>query len=240
MLELPAELSHAGDGAGGGVSRDIGMRMRRPTLNIERATIFRITHIDNVRWIAGHGLHCMNSPEQDPDFRRIGSEGLIARRPSRTVPISPGGTLSDYVPFYFTPHSVMALNIKTGWADVAQVPNEEIVILYTSLRRLLREGRDVVFTDSHAYPLTAEFFSSPDDLDRIDWELLRRRDFSRDKDDPGKVGRYQAEALVHHSLPVEDINGMVCYNENIRRTLLDLQGEAGMPIEVLSEPGWYF
>lgn len=215
-------------------------QMTSPELGIGCATIFRVTHIDNVRWILDHGLHCRNSPEQDPNFVRIGSEGLITRRPLRAVPIPPGGTLSDYVPFYFTPHSMMMYNIRTGYDSVPHVPNCQLVILFTSLRRLLMAGRRAVFTDRHAFLRTAEFFSSPADFDKIDWDLLRRRDFRRDYDDPEKTDRYQAEALVHRFLPVENIDGIVCYSKNIRRTLLGLQREAEVPIEVLSEPGWYF
>jgi hypothetical protein len=32
--------------------------------------------------------------------------------------------------------------------------------------------------------------------DWVDWPLLQKRDFKRDPDDPAKLERYQAEALV--------------------------------------------
>jgi hypothetical protein len=41
----------------------------------------------------------------DPDFRNIGNADLISKRETRQVPIPPGGMLSDYIPFYFTPWS---------------------------------------------------------------------------------------------------------------------------------------
>ena len=41
----------------------------------------------------------------DPEFINIGDQELIDMRASRTVPIAPGGTLADYIPFYFTPLS---------------------------------------------------------------------------------------------------------------------------------------
>ena len=82
-------------------------------LSEQNALIFRITHIDNVRWMLQHGLHCRNG-DQDPDFVTIGLQDVIDRRHEHTVPIHPGGTLSEYVPFYFTPFSPMAYNIHTG------------------------------------------------------------------------------------------------------------------------------
>lgn len=51
--------------------------------------------------------------------------------------MAPGGTLSDYVPFYFTPCSPMLYNIKTGYNGVPkQEAMEEIVLLVASLRKL--------------------------------------------------------------------------------------------------------
>src|SRR2546422_9127894 len=143
----------------------------------ERALIFRITHLSNVPWILDHGMHCRNSPKFDPEFRSIGSPDLISRRSHRVVPIPPGGTLSDYVPFYFTPYSIMLYNIKTGYGGVAQVPNAEIVILVSSLRKVVELGLAFVFTNQHAYPQAAEYFNTLDDLGRVDWPLLQARNF---------------------------------------------------------------
>ena len=83
-------------------------------LTAQKALIFRITHRDNVRWMLRNGLHCRNSAKRDPRFVSIGNQELIDKRNERQVPVAPGGTLSDYVPFYFTPFSPMLLNIKTG------------------------------------------------------------------------------------------------------------------------------
>lgn len=76
------------------------------TLTPESAHIFRITHRDNIPWILDHGLHCANSDVRDPNFVPIGNEEVIARRAPRLIQISPGGTISDYVAFYFTPCSL--------------------------------------------------------------------------------------------------------------------------------------
>jgi hypothetical protein len=45
-------------------------------LNPERALIFRIAHLECVPWILKHGLHCRNSPAQDPNYVNIGSAAL--------------------------------------------------------------------------------------------------------------------------------------------------------------------
>ena len=98
-------------------------------LNSENAYIWRIVHRDNLPWIFDNGLHCSNSATQSPTWVNIGNEDLIGRRSHRVVPLQPGGTLSDYVPFYFTPFSPMMYNIHTGVGGVKQRKNDEIVIL---------------------------------------------------------------------------------------------------------------
>lgn len=209
-------------------------------LNAENALIFRITHIANVPWILRNGLHCKNSAVQDPNFVRIGNLELISKRATRSVPIPPGGSLSDYIPFYFTPYSMMMFNIKTGYGGIRQFPNSEIAILVSSLRGLASQGVTAVFSDRHAYLQAAQFFSSMNDLDKIDWRLLQRRDFKRDVDDPEKTDRYQAEALVHRHLPVEHLVGIVCHGENERRTLQAHREEVGVDLKIVARPGWYF
>ena len=161
-------------------------------LSPDRARIFRITHVNNLPWLLRNGLHCASSGVRDPDFVTIGNPDIIGRRTSRTVPLAPGGVLEDYVPFYFTPCSVMLFNIVTGYNDITKRERDEIIIIVSSLEMLEANGVEFVFTDRHALVAYAQFFSDVRDLDRIDWELLRARDFSRSDTDFGKVERYQA------------------------------------------------
>jgi hypothetical protein len=100
-----------------------------PNLNAEKALIWRIIHRDNLPWVLRNGLHSRNSPSHDPNYINIGNTELISKRATRAVPLEPGGTLSDYVPFYFTPFSPMMYNIYTGRGAVPKRANDEICIL---------------------------------------------------------------------------------------------------------------
>src|SRR5689334_1458537 len=120
-------------------------------LRPDKAYIFRITHRDNLPWIVGNGLHCASSHVRDPAFVPIGNAELIGKRSTKAVPVAPGGTLSDYVPFYFTPRSPMLLNIKTGYNGIRQRRNDEIVILVTALPHLRKINVPFLFSDRHAY-----------------------------------------------------------------------------------------
>lgn len=213
--------------------------MRNP-LSPQRALIFRITHRDNVRWIVENGLHCRRSNRLDPNFVSIGNESLIEDRRQVPVGIPPGGTLSDYVPFYFTPHSMMLYNIKTGYHGIRQRRNDEIIFIVSSLHKLLQDGIRFVFTDRHARLDSACFYDDLDELDRIDWKILQQRDFKRDNNDLGKLERYQAEALVHRHLPMTSVLGIVCYNAGERDRIGQLAENAGFSLNVISRSGWYF
>lgn len=208
-------------------------------LTIEKAWIFRITHIDNVAWILEHGLHCCNSTSLDPNFRPIGNVELIGKRASKVVPIAPGGTLSDYVPFYFTPATPMLLNIKTGYHGTPMLPMPQIAILVTSLPKVRECGLRFLFTDNHAYLNTARFSGDLKDLDRIDWALLQRRDFSRNPDDPGKFERYQAEAIVHGSVPLSAVLGIACHGEPQQQALQEAANRLSCSIPIIVRPAWY-
>ena len=138
-------------------------------LTPQRGLLFRITHAANLPWLLINGLHSARSETTDPGFIPIGLPNLITKRADRRVPVPPGGTLADYIPFYFTPKSPMLMNIKTGYNDVMRRPNAEIVILISSCGSMVENGIDMVFTDRHAYVATAQWTNDGADLaDMID------------------------------------------------------------------------
>lgn len=208
-------------------------------LNAQKALIWRIIHRDNLSWVLARGLDAVATGRLTPAYVNIGNPDLISKRSQRTVQISPGGTLADYIPFYFTPFSVMMKNIHSGWG-VQQRQNEEIVILVSSLYHLQSMNRRFIFTDAHAYPDWTGYYSDLQDLDKIDWPLLQHRDFKRDPDDPRKMERYQAEALIHEHVPVTGLLGIVCYNENVKRRIEHEVQLCQLNLPVHARPGWYF
>ncbi|MEC8812586.1 MAG: DUF4433 domain-containing protein [Pseudomonadota bacterium] len=209
-------------------------------LNPQKAFIWRITHRQNLPWILANGLHAGSSTVQSPNWVVIGNQDLINRRAYRLVPLPPGGNLNDYVPFYFTPFSPMLYNIHTGRGDVRQVANSDIVILVSSLHHVAAQGLPFVFTDRHAYPVTANYFNDLSALNQIDWPLLQQRNFQRDPDDPEKVERYQAEALIHRQLPIGALLGAVCYTEQVKLELEQQANRLGVQLDIRCIPGWYF
>lgn len=211
-----------------------------PELNPKNGFIFRITHRDNVPWILDNGLHCRNSKSIDPSFVQIGNADLIGKRHTRKAKGPYGGTLSDYVPFYFTPLSPMFFNIKTGWNGITKRANDEIAILYSSLDDLTAHGVQFFFTDRHAYLETAQAFTKASDLNQIDWTILQNRDFKRDVNDLGKVERYEAETLVRALMPIKALRGIACVSTSAADSIRAEITKRSLPLPVETKPNWYF
>ncbi|HEX7706705.1 MAG TPA: DUF4433 domain-containing protein [Thermoanaerobaculia bacterium] len=209
-------------------------------LSAEKALIFRVTHVENLPWILAHGVWCRSANKVDPNFISIGNIELIEMRARRQVPIPPGGTLSDYVPFYFTPRSPMLLNITTGWGGIRQRAREDVVFLVSSLHRLSELGRRFVYSDRHAYLAAATNSSDVEELaSLVSFELLRAGDFRRDPEAPDRAERYQAEALVHQHLPCDALSGIACYTEAVKARIETLVAEKGIALPVRVRREWY-
>ena len=71
--------------------------------------IFHITHVENLASIIREGgLRCdREAAERGLAEVGIAHQHIKDRRAGRRVPLPPGGTLDDYVPFYFAPRSPM-------------------------------------------------------------------------------------------------------------------------------------
>ncbi|HVZ30131.1 MAG TPA: DUF4433 domain-containing protein [Asticcacaulis sp.] len=210
--------------------------MSKDLLNPEKALIFRIVHKDNINQVLQTGCHCRSTVAAKGGYVEIGNQELIQKRTQRAVPCPPGGTLSDYVPFYFTPYTPMLYNIKTGYG-VPQKPLQDIVILVSSLRRLQKQNIPFVFSDRHAYLKAAQFSNDLNDLDWIIWPVLQARDFKRDDSD--KFEKYQAEALVYKHVPMKILLGIACYDTKVREEIQKLAVQYNAEIDVVAQRSWY-
>ena len=112
--------------------------------------------------------------------------------------------------------------------------------LVASLRDLEKQNVKFIFTDRHAFLQTAQFYNSLDQLNNIDWIILQRRDFKRDDNDPGKVERYQAEALILSSMPINGLRGIVCYSDAVLVQVNQACAQRNPSVRAIKKPEWYF
>jgi ssDNA thymidine ADP-ribosyltransferase, DarT len=203
--------------------------------------LFRIVHVANLSWAVDNGLHCASGALRDPNFVEIGNPDLIQKRAARHVPIPPYGLFSDYVPFYFTPKSIMLYNIETGYNGIVRRPNTEIVILVTSGQSLIDKGVTVLFTDRHAYAATAAWSADLKGLAAtIDWDILCRHDFGRSDSYPDKKERYQAEAFALRHVPSEALLAVGCVSDGVKREVEGVLKRVRSMLRVVVRPTWYF
>jgi hypothetical protein len=131
-------------------------------------------------------------------------------------------------------------NIRTGYHGVPKVPNEEIVILVSSLFKISELEIPFVFTDRHAYTQMANYFTDLKELDQVDWPLLNSRDFKHDPDDPGKKERYQAEALVWKCVPLKALIGICSYADAVNSWVEGQLDQRGLIVKATVQANWYF
>lgn len=209
-------------------------------LNPKKALIWRVIHKDNIGEILDKGLYCANSTVQISSYISIGNNELIGKRKNKVVLLPPGGTLSDYIPFYFTPFSPMMYNIHTGRGGVKQYHNSELLILVSSLHLVAENKLKFLFTDRHAYLERANYFDNLEALAEIDWLSLQQRDFKLNPEDPEKFDRYQAEALIYKHLPINSLKGIVCYTDELKLQVENEINVRNLSLTVITKPRWYF
>lgn len=202
--------------------------------------LLRITHINNLPFILKNGLHSPESKIQDPDFTPIGFPTLIEYRKDREVPISPGGTLSDYIPFYFWYRSPMLYVIHKGNdPEVIQTPQDEIIYLVTSFEVLKGLGCQFVFSDRHAKLDYANFYQDPEDINKLNWDLIKTEQWGRQYG-PERKEMKQAECLVYQTMPLEAIIGIAVSSETSKSLVNQHLMESGIEIPVKVKPNFYF
>lgn len=195
--------------------------------------------MDNVADILENGLCTKHHPYACDNYVSIGNTEIIDTRDSTPVKIPGYGNIGDYIPFYFTPRSMMLLNIVTGIRQpVVRKRNKDELIVIRCLIEKLAELDQFFFSDGQANVTSiSEHYNDLGDLDEIDWPIIHRSDFKKDLDDPDKQRRYQAEFLVHYHVPVTHIESIHVYTEKAAKIVkIELaKTEHLLPIKVTKE-----
>jgi hypothetical protein len=219
----------------------------------EPTPIFHITPIDNLASIARAGAFFSRSrvAQQGLVTGNIAYQHIQGRRAVRRIPIAPGGTLHDYVPFYFAPRSPMLYTINNGNVPDCNFRQDDIVHLVAHAQAILVGGHRFVFSDIHAALDYARFFDDLAQLTEVDWRIFfepprmegyckywhNRHDTSHHV---RRLETRQAEFPVHQGLPIAAVFEIgVRTAEGAARVRAALAGTKwNPPVRVV--PGWYF
>jgi hypothetical protein len=143
------------------------------------------------------------------------------------VPCGPGGSLHDYVPFYFTKLSPMLFTINKG-----NVPCEggqgALVHLVSTVQRVVAAGLGYAFSDGHGIMAYSNFYDDVAHLGEVDWDVVGSRYWADTIEDGDRKRRKQAEFLVRDRLPLSILSGLIVRTPDRRReveTLVAVQFE---------------
>jgi len=212
------------------------------TINSGRNYCYRISHIENIPSILENGLCTKYHPKASKKFLSIGNTEIIDVRDEMQVKVSEYGKIGEYVPFYFTPKSMMLFNIITGYKQplVKKRAKEEIIVIRCLISDLSQSGR-FFFTDGQANVSSmTKHYDDLSDLDQIDWDIIQRTDFKRDSSDTDKTRRYQAEFLVFEHVPAKFIESIHVYNDSSANFVKKELAKTDLLIPVHITKGYFF
>lgn len=173
--------------------------MNRPT----PTPVFRLVHIDCLDTLIRRGaIHAPNRcPADRLPYRSTHDAEVQVKRAARPVPSGPGGSVADYVSFYFGPRGPMLLRLKTGRVEGYTEGQEPLIYLVSHAQDLVARGHRVAFSDGHGLAAFTRWFEDLSDLDEIDWDNVYARYWNDTEEYPDRQRRKQAEFLVHGEVP---------------------------------------
>lgn len=206
------------------------------------AHIYRITHYSNLDFILKHGMFSKNSLQKDPNYYNIGDTSLIQSRGTKSISIQPGGTLNDYIPFYFGVHSPMLLKIHTGQVTGVTCGQSEIIYIVCSDTSIQSQKIPFIFTDGHAYNNLSKFDDNLSNLNNLDWGVINAKYWADDPQvDNDRQRRKQAEFLAFQKVPKDCILEIGVYDDNMKTivdNILTANNCTNIPCNIRS--GWYY
>jgi hypothetical protein len=205
--------------------------------------IYHITHINNLPSLLDVGYVWCDAQCIARGYKpvNIAYNHIKQRRFTTTVPAAKGGTLANYVPFYFCTRSPMLYAIHTKSVPEYQDSQEDIVYLALSANKIANELQNAwCFTDGHAVEALTDFYTSLDQLDQIDWKLIDQWSWKNTLEDNDRKRRKQAEFLVYQSVPLSWVEEL-CVFGNAQKTVVEslLQNKSiSLPVSI--KRNWYY
>lgn len=204
--------------------------------------IYHITHIRNLpNIIKDGGLWCDHIvSERRLAYIGIAHQHIKERRAAKQVPVSEGGVLADYVPFYFAPRSPMLYSIHRGNVKGYSDGQKPILHLVSSAETIQSVNIPFTFTDGHAPMNISQFFDNLENLSQVDWKIMKEIYWADTVEDGDRTRRRQAEFLIYRFFPFHLLDFIGVINKQIFTEVTGLIQQLDKKPEVKVVPTWYY
>jgi hypothetical protein len=204
--------------------------------------IFRLIHIDNLQvCLSRGGMHAPNhAPIDGLVYKTIHNIDIQRERQIRNIPCGAKGTIHDYVPFYFGPLSPMLLQLHTGYVDGYNEGQEPLIYIVTTVQAVIKSEIPYVFSDGHGIATFTEWYDSPTNLGKIDWDVVGERYWKDTIDDPDKQRKKQAEFLIYKFCPWNLVREVGVYDGNTKISVDSILSKYGKNTPVQVRRQWYY
>lgn len=178
-------------------------------------------------------------------YTDVAHDTIQVRRAELKVPCEPGGFLHDYVPFYFCTKSPMLYAISRRASAKHTAGQEPMVYLVSTVEDVEQQGLPSTFTDGHGTKFQTRYFNDLDDLDSVDWPLMKAKWWNDTQEDLDRCRRRSAEFLVRDHFPWALVRGVGVIDGarslEVAAILKRACPAAGdYKPRVVVRPGWYY
>lgn len=204
--------------------------------------IYHITHIKKLPSILrSEGILANNRLKFQPiDYVNMSHQTIQDKRAKINVPCSRGGTLHDYVPWYFAPRSPMLYAIDKGNVQGYEEGQTPVIHLVAAAEDIASENIPFAFTDGHAIMSYSEFYDNLSYLNAIDWEIMKERYWTDTSEDGDRKRRRQAEFLVYQFLPWTLVRGIGVIDDRIKVEVEKILQKFTKETRVKVYSEWYY
>lgn len=199
--------------------------------------IYHFTHIDNLSNLINIGaILCKNEMTNgNYSYKNSALDSVQEQRQLHKVPVSPNGTIHDYVPFYFNSLSPMLYTIKKG--NIGGVKMQDLVFFKSTVQAVKAAGCVFIFTSGHAIMDLSEYYNDLADLDKIPWDVIKARYWCDFFD--GRRLR-QSEFLVYKKFDWELVETIGVYNNDMLSKVTALIGSLQYKPIIKVKLNWFF
>jgi DNA-binding transcriptional regulator YhcF (GntR family) len=88
--------------------------------------------------------------------------------------------------------------------------------------------------------LITDFYNELEDLDKIDWAIMKEKYWRDTVDDPDRRRRRQAEFLVHQFVDINNFLGFGVKNQRVKEHVEKILNNYNLELPVLVKPNFYF